>query len=235
MKRKLFVGLLVAVCFILQNTIMNSLALASIEPNLLIIITASYGFMRGRKSGMWVGFFSGLLLDVFYGGTLGAYTALYMYIGYAGKTIIPLGKELSKEIKTFLFITGLWVWISFIMQFKSFWLVHCDYGRGVIDILGSICAVCCVLVICKWITEHHDSMVKGLAYLGQYSLIMLCTHIIELDLFPWRKWSLILFGELNDTGYLLFRICGKFLWIIPLTILLSRWNVSRKIFGYKEV
>ncbi len=82
MKRKLFVGLLVAVCFILQNTIMNSLALASIEPNLLIIITASYGFMRGRKSGMWVGFFSGLLLDVFYGGTLGAYTALYMYIGY---------------------------------------------------------------------------------------------------------------------------------------------------------
>lgn len=160
---------------------------------------------------------------------------LYMYIGYAGKTIIPLAKELSKEIKTFLFITGLWVWISFIVQFKSFWLVHCDYGRGVIDIFGSICAVCCVLVICKWITEHHDSMVKGLAYLGQYSLIMLCTHIIELDLFPWRKWSLILFGELNDTGYLLFRICGKFLWIIPLTILLSRWNVSRKIFGYKEV
>ena len=160
---------------------------------------------------------------------------LYMYIGYLGKTIVPAVMGFSKEVKAFLFAGGLWVWISFVVQFKSFWLVHCNYGRGVIDILGSICAACCVLVISYFLTEKFEKAVKGLAYLGQYSLIMLCTHMIELDLFPWRKWSMLLFGEMSNKGYLLFRICGKFLWIIPITILLSRWNPARKIFGYKEI
>jgi rod shape-determining protein MreD len=38
--------------------------------------------MRGRKDGMWIGFFSGLLLDVFFGSVIGFYALIYMYIGY---------------------------------------------------------------------------------------------------------------------------------------------------------
>ena len=48
----------------------------------MIVVTASYGFMRGRKSGLLVGFFSGLLMDIFFGDILGFYALIYMYIGY---------------------------------------------------------------------------------------------------------------------------------------------------------
>ena len=48
----------------------------------MIVLTASYGFMRGEKSGLIVGFFCGLLADIFFGGLLGLYAMIYMYIGY---------------------------------------------------------------------------------------------------------------------------------------------------------
>ena len=38
--------------------------------------------MRGKKEGMYIGFFSGLLIDIFCGFYLGIYALLYMYVGY---------------------------------------------------------------------------------------------------------------------------------------------------------
>lgn len=72
----------VIICFLLQCTVFPSLAFGGIIPNLMIIVTASYGFMRGRKTGLLVGFFSGLLMDIFFSDILGFYALIYMYIGY---------------------------------------------------------------------------------------------------------------------------------------------------------
>ena len=69
-------------CFLLQSTVFPNLAFGGIIPNLMIVVTASYGFMRGRKSGLLVGFFSGLIMDIFFGNVLGYYALIYMYIGY---------------------------------------------------------------------------------------------------------------------------------------------------------
>ena len=55
--------LMIIICFILQNTVFQALALASISPNLLVILTSSMGLMRGKKEGMLVGFFCGFLVD----------------------------------------------------------------------------------------------------------------------------------------------------------------------------
>ena len=82
MKRKIIVILTVIICFLLQSTIFKFLSFASISPNLLIIVTSSFGFMRGKKEGMVIGFFSGLLIDIFYGSVIGLYALLYMYVGY---------------------------------------------------------------------------------------------------------------------------------------------------------
>lgn len=82
MRRKLVLFLIVTVCFILQTTVFQALAFANIVPNLLIIIVSSFGFMRGKKEGMWVGFFCGLVIDIFCGTYLGAYALIYMYVGY---------------------------------------------------------------------------------------------------------------------------------------------------------
>jgi rod shape-determining protein MreD len=83
LRRKIAITVIVIVCFLLQCTLFQSLSLASATPNLLIIVVSSFGFMRGKKEGLIIGFFSGLLIDIFYGGSiLGFYALIYMYIGY---------------------------------------------------------------------------------------------------------------------------------------------------------
>lgn len=82
MKRKITVAIIVIICFVLQCTLFKALSIASISPNLLIIVTSSFGFMRGKKDGLLVGFFCGILNDIFYGGTIGFYAMIYMYLGY---------------------------------------------------------------------------------------------------------------------------------------------------------
>lgn len=82
MRRKIVIALMIFVCFILQTTLMPSIKLGSVAPNLCIILTSSYGFMRGKKSGLLVGFFCGILTDIFFGDIIGLYALIYMYIGF---------------------------------------------------------------------------------------------------------------------------------------------------------
>lgn len=83
MKRKIVIALMILICFLLQSTVFQTLSIGSISPNLMVVLASSFGFMRGKKEGMWVGFFCGLLEDIFYGRLLGMHALIYMYIGYA--------------------------------------------------------------------------------------------------------------------------------------------------------
>ncbi len=82
MLRKIVVTLFVLGCFILQCSVFGSFAFAGIIPNLMIVLTSSFGFMRGEKEGLVIGFFCGLLSDIFFGNFLGFYALVLMYIGY---------------------------------------------------------------------------------------------------------------------------------------------------------
>lgn len=82
-KRPVITILIITVCFLLQCTVFQKLSFASISPNLLIIVTASFGVMRGRKEGMWVGFLCGIISDIFFGDLIGFYALFYTILGYA--------------------------------------------------------------------------------------------------------------------------------------------------------
>lgn len=82
MARKIVLFIIISICFVLQTTVFQTLSFANIAPNLMIIVVSSFGLMRGRKEGMYVGFVSGLLIDIFCGFYLGIYALLYMYVGY---------------------------------------------------------------------------------------------------------------------------------------------------------
>ena len=58
MRRKIVLFIIIAICFLLQTTVFRALTFANIGPNLLIIVVSSFGLMRGKKEGLWVGFFS---------------------------------------------------------------------------------------------------------------------------------------------------------------------------------
>lgn len=81
MKRNITLICVILLSFVLQTTVFQSLSFGGISPNLLIIVTASYGFMFGRRYGMVTGFLCGLLMDIFYGNVLGFYALIYLYIG----------------------------------------------------------------------------------------------------------------------------------------------------------
>ena len=82
MKSKIVLFFTIIVCFLMQSTVLHLISIGSITPNLLLILCVSMGLMRGRKSGLWTGFFCGLLVDLFYGSVFGFYALIYMYIGY---------------------------------------------------------------------------------------------------------------------------------------------------------
>lgn len=68
--------------FLLQTCILPRVLPFSVLPNLFVILTASNGFMREENAGLSVGFFCGLLYDVFYGEVIGFHALLYMYVGF---------------------------------------------------------------------------------------------------------------------------------------------------------
>lgn len=82
LKRIFICAGIILVCFLLETTILPKLALASVIPNTLIIVTSSFGFMRGKEEGILVGFSCGLLKDILCGNLIGFYALIYMLIGY---------------------------------------------------------------------------------------------------------------------------------------------------------
>ncbi len=82
MRRKITIIILIWVCFLMQSTVFQAIDFGGIVPNLLIVLTAAFGFMRNEKEGLIIGFFCGLLCDIFYGDVIGFYALVYMYIGY---------------------------------------------------------------------------------------------------------------------------------------------------------
>ena len=75
--------LFIVLAFTVQNCVFPLLPFLSASPNLLLILTFSFGFIHGKNAGMFYGVLSGLLLDLFYSGPFGFYTLIYIYIGYA--------------------------------------------------------------------------------------------------------------------------------------------------------
>ncbi len=82
MKRGIVTTILILVCFLLQCTVFRALDFGGIIPNLLVILTSSFGFMRGERTGLVIGFVCGILTDIFFGDVLGLYALILMYIGY---------------------------------------------------------------------------------------------------------------------------------------------------------
>ena len=127
------------------------------------------------------------------------------------------------------------MWLSFIKNFQSFWLVHCDIRRGIIDIWGCICACYIILLISKFIAKRTLVLKKALSFLGKYSIFVLCIHLLELNLFPWTQLiqKIVTLGlPATYESYII--IIGKFMFIIPLSIICANWKFTRNLFGFND-
>lgn len=82
MKRTICLVLVIILTFLLQTTVFQNFALADTVPNLLVIVIVSIGYMRGKYEAMFLGLFTGLLVDATYCDIIGVYAFLFTVIGY---------------------------------------------------------------------------------------------------------------------------------------------------------
>ena len=82
MRRAITIFILIIVSFLFQSAIFSYHNVTGAAPNLLLILTMSFGIMRGRREGLLVGVLSGFLYDLFFGSLIGPYMLLFMFIGY---------------------------------------------------------------------------------------------------------------------------------------------------------
>ncbi len=80
--RKVVELLTIIAAFLLQCTFFQAFSFAGIVPNLLIFLASAFGFMGGPREGMFAGFVSGLLMDLFYAPFVGLNALIFLYIGY---------------------------------------------------------------------------------------------------------------------------------------------------------
>ncbi len=160
---------------------------------------------------------------------------IFIYIGYLWHKYEKSISDMNIELKATLLIISLFVWMGFITDFKSFWLVHSDFGRGFVDVVGSICASVIVLVICKLLLEKINGVSRILAYLGEYSIVFLCAHIIEISTFPYNTVITTLFGQGLSEGYILIiKIAMKLIWCILFVFIFTQFNWFRTLMGIKK-
>ncbi len=68
--------------YLLQTSVFPYFALAGVVPDLLMILTVSVAFTRGRIQGMLTGLAAGLLMDFCFSSIVGFYGILYLVTGY---------------------------------------------------------------------------------------------------------------------------------------------------------
>lgn len=124
MKRNIILFFVILCGFVLQTTLFQALGFGGISPNIVLIITVSYGFMHGKKCGMVVGFICGLLMDIFYGNVLGFYALVYLYIGAANGAFHSIFYQEDIKLPLALILGS-----DFVYSFTCYVLLYLLRGR----------------------------------------------------------------------------------------------------------
>ena len=166
----------------------------------------------------------------------GCCATLFMYFGYLARQLKSVWSAVGAELKTVIRVMAALVWISFIHDFQSFWLVHCDVGRGVIDIVGSLCACYVVFLIAELIDRKAEHLSAVLEYMGKNSLLILCIHNIEMFLYPWEQLKdYLAVVNCPYIAVIAIILIVKFIMILLGVYLCRKSNFLLKIFGLKAV
>ena len=105
MKRKVTELVIILLVYLIQGTFGRTIAIGGIVPNLLIILPVLFGFFKGKNEGMFVGFFAGIMYDLFF--YVGYYSGMFYKEYEKVEVLIPLAMVmLSDFIYEFLSYIG---------------------------------------------------------------------------------------------------------------------------------
>ena len=116
---------IVLAAYLLQTAVFPAFEIAGVKPNLMLIVTASFGFMRGPSAGMFVGLASGLLMDTQFGEMIGFYALIYLVTGYVNGLFEQIYFDEDIKLPLFL-IAGSDLVYGLVVYFLTF-LLRSDF------------------------------------------------------------------------------------------------------------
>ncbi len=150
--------------FIIQTSIFNHFEMAGIIPNLLLAVTVAFGYLKGRKSGLFVGFLCGILLDIFIGDYFGMNALILMYIGYLNGMVrlFYFGEDVKFPlliISVSDLLYGITIFaVMFLMRERSdfnFYLEHVIIPEAVYTVIVGIIVYYLIYLAIRWADKHE--------------------------------------------------------------------------------
>lgn len=166
MKRRIVEFLLIVIGFILQSTLFKTLSLGGVAPNLILMFTSFFGFMKGKKEGMFAGFIAGILTDIFFGnGVVGLYALIFTWIGYGNGMFNRL--FYPEDIKLPLILTTvsdfLYGFLAYVFLFllrkrldMNYYVLHIILPEIVYTLIATIILYRPVLFIEQWLESSEE-------------------------------------------------------------------------------
>lgn len=164
MLRKVTIALLILIGYLLQSSMFRVVSLGGVAPNILIILTSSFGFMSGKKEGMFIGFVSGLILDVLFGNILGFYALVYMIIGYLNGFFSSIFFPEDIKLPMVLITSSELVYCLLVYLFKfliqgkirfGYYFLHIILPEIVFTVLVTILIYKGILFINEWLLDNE--------------------------------------------------------------------------------
>ncbi|MDR0799464.1 MAG: acyltransferase family protein [Dysgonamonadaceae bacterium] len=161
---------------------------------------------------------------------------VFYYIGY----LVRKYQLLEKKVSVYLSILMAGVWI-FCILFSHCWMESLRYRYFPLDVLSAVSGTWFIYRFCRLGEAIAQPLVqrctKILVIFGQLSLVVLCFHVIEMFLIPWRPWINDLFSMMNITlhPYLsktLVILC-RLAWAGAAVVLVPKVAIFRRIFSIK--
>ena len=106
MKRKLCELGIIILFYLLQVSLCRVIAIGGVAPNLMIILPVLFGYFNGSKEGMYVGFCSGIMYDLFFTDLLGFTALMFTLIGFFSGMLSNRYEEGNFVIPIFLTAGG---------------------------------------------------------------------------------------------------------------------------------
>jgi len=104
-------GAIIVVALLIQLTLINSITILGLKPDLIMVVVVVFSLLKGEKEGTISGFASGLLQDIFSTGLLG--------INALAKTVVGFTCGILKEKMFYEHILFLIPVITFIASFMQ--------------------------------------------------------------------------------------------------------------------
>lgn len=140
----------------MQCTLFSGIfSIGGITPNLVLMFTCIVGYMRGRTSGLFTGFFGGLLIDIMHGEIIGFTALTFMAAGFFNGLY---HKEYVKEQLVFpISICALCSLLFGIMNYITGFLVRnrLDFGYYLVHVILPETVYTSVLTIFAYIAVYY--------------------------------------------------------------------------------